>query len=500
MKTSITFSRPVFAVSVAALIIAAGGAGYGLSHLNRSSNSSAPVGDAAKDTGKKVLYWYDPMVPSQHFDRPGKSPFMDMQLVARFAGDSGGDSASVHIDPATLQNLGTRLVSVQSGNFSDTFDAAGALDFNQRDVAVIQARANGFVQRVYARAPGDVVTAGAPIADILVPTWSGAQLEYLAVRQTHDPALEAAARQRLVLLGMPQGLINTVSRTNRPATTVTITTPVGGAIQTLDARQGMTVSMGQTLAQVTSLATVWLTASVPEIQAGQVRVGQAVSADLTAFPNETFNGRVVAILPTTETDSRTLSVRVELPNRSGKLRPGMYATVHLHGDTTSALSVPSEALIRTGKRTLVMMAAGNGGFTPVEVRTGRENGDRTEILAGLSAGDKVVASGQFLIDSEASLAGIQARPLTAMSSANAAPSTGTLYQTRGVIEQVKGDSITLSHEPVPAIGWPAMTMTFRLSSAALATGMKAGDHVSFGFTQKPDGPVIETLQPIGVKP
>ncbi len=483
-------------LSAAIIALVAGSAGFGVAKLQ----GPHPTATAASADKGKVLYWYDPMKPDQHFDKPGKSPFMDMQLVPRYAGDTGDATAGVSIDPTRLQNLGVRLASVERGDFAESFDAAGSLDFNQRDVAIVQARASGFVQRVYARAPGDIVAAGAPIADILVPSWGGAQSEYLAVRQTRDPALEAAARQRLVLLGMPAGLIESVAHNGRISNVVTITTPVGGAIQTLDVRQGMTVSQGQTLAQVTGLSSVWLTASVPEIQAGRVKPGQPITAELTAFPGETFTGRVAAILPTAQAESRTLSVRIELPNKGGKLRPGMFATVHLNGNNSQALFVPSEALIRTGKRTLVMLAGGNGRFTPAEVQIGRESGDRTEVLAGLSAGDKVVASGQFLIDSEASLAGINARPLTGMPPAATASSAPALYQTRGMIEQLKGDSITLSHDPVPAIGWPAMTMTFKLSSATLAKGMKTGDHVTFGFVQKPDGPVIEKIQPMGAKP
>jgi Cu(I)/Ag(I) efflux system membrane fusion protein len=285
------------------------------------------------------------------------------------------------------------------------------LDFNQRDVSVVQARASGFVQRVYARAPGDVVGAGAPMADLLVPTWGGAQAEYLAVRRTGDAPLEAAAHQRLRLLGMPDSLIDQVARDGRERTVVTISTPVGGAIQTLDVRQGMTVAMGQTLAQVNGLGTVWLNAAVPEAQAGQVQPGQGAHAELAAFPGEPFAGKVVAILPTAQADSRTLTVRVELTNPKGRLKPGMFATVHLGGQAQPALSVPSEAVIRTGKRALVMLAADGGRYQPVEVKLGREAGDRTEILAGLSEGQKVVASGQFLIDSEASLNGLQAQPL-----------------------------------------------------------------------------------------
>lgn len=491
MSRPLTLSPAVLAASVAIIALVAGGTGYGIAHLGKSSSSV--VTNASSDT-RKVLYWYDPMVPSQHFDKPGKSPFMDMQLVPRYADDADPGQGGVQIDPARLQNLGMRLATVQRGDFAEDFTVAGQLDFNQRDVAIVQARANGFVQKVYARAPGDVVSAGAPIADILVPSWGAAQGEYLAVRQTGDASLEAAARQRLVLLGMPQGLIDSVAKTGRLVTTVTIATPIGGTIQTLDVRQGMTVSMGQTLAQVSGLSSVWLTAAVPETQAARIKVGQLVTAELTAFPGEPISGHVSAVLPTAQTDSRTLSVRIELPNRDGKLRPGMFATVHLNGRTSSALFVPSEAIIRTGKRTLVMMADGKGRFTPAEVQTGRESDDRTEVLAGLNDGDKIVASGQFLIDSEASLTGVNARPLTA--SIQASSTSPTLYETRGLIEQLKGDSITLSHEAVPAIGWPPMTMTFKLKTAALAKGMKTGNHVSFGFVQTPDGPVIEKLQPM----
>jgi Cu(I)/Ag(I) efflux system membrane fusion protein len=150
---------------------------------------------------------------------------------------------------------------------------------------------------------------------------------------------------------------------------------------------------------------------VPEAQAGTVRIGQAANATLAAFPGQTFAGRVIAILPTTQAESRTLTVRIELSNRGGRLRPGMFASVALGGDQRQALLVPSEAVIRTGARTLVMLALSDGRYRPAEVRTGREGGGKTEILQGLSVGEKVVASGQFLLDSEASLSGIVARPL-----------------------------------------------------------------------------------------
>jgi Cu(I)/Ag(I) efflux system membrane fusion protein len=484
-------------LAAAAIALVAGAAGYGLARL-QPSRSAAP---AATDQ-RPVLYWYDPMVPAQHFDKPGKSPFMDMQLVPKHAGEAGAAAAGgMSIDPARVQNLGVRYAVAERGQLDSSLTAAGVLDFNERDVAIVQAKAAGFVQRVYGRAPGDVIAAGAPLADLLVPEWAGAQAEFLAVRRSGDAALSAAARQRLILLGMPPTTVAEVERSGRPRTILTIATPAGGVIKTLSVRNGMTVSPGQTLAEVNGVGSVWLNAAVPEALAGQVRPGQAVAATLAAYPTETFNGRVAAILPQTNSETRTLTVRVELANPGGRLRPGMFATVRFAGASQPALLLPSEAVIRTGRRTLVMLAQTGGRFQPAEVRTGREGGGRTEILAGLSEGERVVASGQFLIDSEASLSGLQARPLTAQmaamtpasSPASKAMAPPALHESVGRIEQITPQAVTLSHQAVPALQWPAMTMQFRLADPALAKGLKAGDHVRFGFEQAAAGPTVRRI-------
>jgi len=352
------------------------------------------------------------MVPAQHFDKPGKSPFMDMQLQPKYADEAQGSQApGVRIDPARTQSLGVRLAKAERGVLPSGVTASGVIDFNDRDVAVVQAKASGFVQRVYARAPGDVVAAGAPLADILVPEWAGAQGEYLAVRRTGDEALIRASRQRLQLLGMSPATIAAVERSGQVRNVATVATPVGGAIKTLSVRNGMTVTVGQTLAEVNGLGRIWLNAAVPEAIAGQVRLGERASATLAAYSGETFTGRVTAVLPQAQAESRTLTVRIELPNPGGRLKPGMFASVQFGGAAQPALLVPSEAVIRTGRRTLVMLAEPGGRYRPAEIRTGREAGGRTEVLAGLAEGEQVVASGQFLIDSEASLSGTDARPV-----------------------------------------------------------------------------------------
>ena len=393
--------------SLIAAVLIAGGTGY---WLGRPGSDDAVT---AANSGRKVLYYYDPMVPLEHYQDPAALSSMGMKTVPKYVDESGGsaEAPGVKIDPAAMQNLGIRVATAQFGTLAASISATGSIDFNQRDVAIVQARSGGFVARLYARAPGDIIAAGAPLADLQLPEWGGAQTEFLAVKRLGRAALTSAARQRLKLLGMSDGLISNVERSGRTNGTVTITSPIAGVIQTLDARAGMTLAQGQTLAQVTGIDTVWLNAAVPEAQASQVRVGQSASATLTAFPGESFGGRIIAILPTAQADSRTLTVRIALANRGRRLRPGMFAQVALGSDGGAALLVPSEAVIRTGTRTIVMLATGKGGYRPAEVRTGREGGGQTEILAGLAAGETVVASGQFLLDSEASLTGLAVRPL-----------------------------------------------------------------------------------------
>jgi Cu(I)/Ag(I) efflux system membrane fusion protein len=319
------------------------------------------------------------------------------------------------------------------------------------------------------------------------------------------PALIRAARERLALLGMPASLIASVETTGRARNIVTVSTPTGGVIKTLTVRNGMSVAAGETLAEVDGLSRVWLNAAVPEAMTGQLRLGQTASATLAAYPGETFTGRVAAILPQAEAASRTLTVRVELPNPHGRLRPGMFAAVQFAGSLQPALLAPSEALIRTGTRTLVMVSQPGGRYVPAAVTSRREAQGQTEILSGLSEGEQIVASGQFLLDSEASLSGVQLRPASTARAPTAAPASAStpspalraraLLESKGRIEALSAGSITISHEPVPAISWPAMTMTFQLDPPGLAKGLKVGDRVAFGFEQRPAGPVVRRLMP-----
>jgi membrane fusion protein, copper/silver efflux system len=405
-----TAARSHLLAAAAILALAAAGAGgYGLARL-----TAAKPAPTASD-GRKVLYWYDPMVPAQHFDKPGKSPFMDMQLVAKYADEGGGEDATtgVRIDPTASQNLGVRTAEVREGVLADGLLVAGTVAFDERAIAIVQTRAAGFVRKTYGRAPGDVVAAGAPLADLLAPEWGGAQAEYLAVGHTGDAALTAAARQRLRLLGMSEVQIAAVERDGQPRPVITITAPIGGAITKLDVRPGMTLTQGQSLAQINGLDRVWILAAVPEAQGSAIRAGQTVRVTLPRAADTPLSGRVQSVLPEVQGDTRTLQARIELPNPGGRLHPGMLASVAFGAERRSALLVPSEAVIRTGRRDVVLLAQPNGRYQAVEVKTGAESSGQTQITAGLTAGQKVVSSGQFMLDSEASLSGLAVRPLPA---------------------------------------------------------------------------------------
>jgi Cu(I)/Ag(I) efflux system membrane fusion protein len=375
-----------------------------------SAGAAQKAGDVDPTTGKKVLYWHDPMVPGQKFDKPGKSPFMDMQLVPVYA-DGGANEGAVAISPRVQQNLGVRVAEVKSGAQTSTVEASGSVAYNERDVAVVQARSNGFLERLYVRAPLDPVRRGQPLAELYVPDWVAAQEDYLSAKRidagSDAPSrsgLADAAKQRMRLAGMSDGQIAAVEAGGKVQARFTITAPIAGVIGELTAREGMTVMAGAPLFRINGLSTVWVNAEVPEAAAAQVRPGNPVEARTPAVSGAVFKGKVSAILPEVNPATRTIKARIELANPGGQLVPGMFATVSFApAAPKDVLLVPSEAVIQTGKRSVVVVAQGDGKFAPVDVEVGLDSNGQTEIRKGLQAGQKVVVSGQFLVDSEANL-------------------------------------------------------------------------------------------------
>jgi Cu(I)/Ag(I) efflux system membrane fusion protein len=378
--------------------------------------SGETTGDGAEDkrdpkTGRKVLYWHDPMVPNQHFDKPGKSPFMDMQLEPVFAEDAG--SSGIKVDAGLQQSLGIRYATVRRLEAAQSFDAIGTTQFDESMSDVVQSRVTGYIDHLYANAPMQRVAAGAPIASLFVPDWLAPQEEYLALRNDrmdlNDGMLEAA-RARMRALSIPEALVASLDRTGKAQTHLTLFAQQAGVVTELNVRDGAMVSPGQTLAKIAGLSKLWLVVEIPESLALQVQPGMKVDATFAGDASQHFTGHLREILPGINANSRTLQARLEIDNIGLKLTPGMLVRARISGGrTASRLIVPAEAVITTGKRSIVIVRNDDGRLQPVEVAVGNDSGEDTEIKTGLSEGQQVVASGQFLIDSEASLKSVLPR-------------------------------------------------------------------------------------------
>lgn len=501
-------TRKTWWVALAMVLVSVGLAGaWWMKQGSATGPAAGPAKGEVMDgvvqdgSGKRVLYWHDPMTPGQKFDKPGKSPFMDMALVPQYADDEADAGNGIRIPSSVVQNLGVRIGQAEVAVWGSDLQALGRVAFDEHDVRSVQTRVGGFIERLYVRAVGDAIGAGQKIADVYAPDLLAAQHELLALRTLNVPdldALQAAARERLRLLGMNDTEISAIEAAGAPRRRVGVYAPVAGVVQELGMREGAQVMPGQTLLQIAGLERVWVLVDLPERDLGRVRTGQAATVRFAALPDADFRGKVEYVYPKLDAAARTGQVRIQVANPKGRLRPGMYAQVNLAAPRREALTVPAEAVIVTGTRALVIVRE-NGTFRPAEVKTGSEADGRTEILAGLKAGEEVVLSGQFLIDSEASLKGMLAR-LSAGKAASPAATpkapSATVSGT-GIVKEVDPERgrVTLAHGPIPALQWPAMTMSFKLRDPKAAANLKPGANVSFRMTREPEGSdyVIESI-------
>jgi Cu(I)/Ag(I) efflux system membrane fusion protein len=502
-RTKLT--RALIALFVAAVLIGAGyilGARHPRGGLPLAAKAAAVDSTDDGESDRKILYWHDPMVPNQHFDKPGKSPFMDMALQPVYADE--GAAAGIKVDPSLQQNLGIRYAIVKRERTKEGFDAVGATQFDESQVEVVQSRVTGYIDQLHANAPMQRIAKGAPIASLFVPDWLAPQEEYLALKRGYaDSGLLAASRARMRALSIPEEVLKALDRTGKAQSHMTLRAREAGVITELNVRNGAMVIPGQTIAKIAGLSKLWLGVEVPESMALQVHPGMDVKAVFAGDSTRHFTGRIREILPGIDTTSRTLQVRLELDNADFAMTPGMLMRAHISAATaTSRLLVPSEAVITTGKRSVVIVRNEDDRLQPVEVTIGNDRRNDTEILSGLNEGQQVVASGQFLIDSEASLKSVlpkladNAKLGVSMPAAPTAETPSPAYETTGKVEQVAANSITFSHQPVPALSWPAMTMAFNKPAPASFPGVKVGQTVRFVFKQSSDGHQLTEVQQI----
>ncbi|MGJ7530215.1 efflux RND transporter periplasmic adaptor subunit [Variovorax sp. GB1P17] len=488
--------------TMGALLLAALLLATGAFYLGRKTAQPADASMAAPSAvdGRKVLYWHDPMVPGQRFDKPGKSPFMDMQLVPMYADSAtgAGGEEGVKISPSVQQNLGIRYASVRRTETSASFDAVGSVQFDERLNVAVQTRVAGYVEHLSVRAPMERVRKGQALATVFAPEWLGPQNELLALKRSGVSSdLIAAARERMRAMSIPADLIRRSEETGTAQARYVLAAPADGVIAELGVREGVAVTPGMTLFRIAGLEKVWAVVEIPEAQAVHLVRGQKVQAILQADVAQSFDGTLDEILPEVNAATRTLKARFEVDNKSGKLVPGMLLRLQVTGASSTRLIVPAEAVIRTGKRAVVIVRKADGAFEPRDVSLGVDLGDNIEVVSGLAEGDQVVASGQFLIDSEArlrSVLGNMAAPATAPATAASTPAIA-IHKAEGKVESVAPDGITISHGPVATLKWPAMTMGFAKTAPDAFPDIKPGDTVRFEFKEGgPSGYELISIQ------
>lgn len=354
---------------------------------------------------EKPLYWVAPMDANYRRDKAGKSP-MGMDLVPVY-GDAatGADEGvgTIRISPDVVNNLGVRTSTAIYKPRHFEINTVGYITFDEEKLVHIHPRVQGWIEKLYVKAVGDAVQKNQPLYDIYSPELVNAQEELLLALNRNNSQLINAAENRLKALQLPMSAINHLKKSKQVQQTITFYAPQSGVVETLNIREGFFVKPGTTLLSIGDLSEVWLEAEVFERQVNQLKVGAKVTITLDYLPGKIWQGQVDFIYPTLDAKTRTVKIRSRFSNEDGALKPNMFAQVAIHSSVEErALLIPTEALIRTGKQDRVVLALGEGRFKSIAVTVGRYGRENVEILSGLIAGEEVVSSAQFLLDSESS--------------------------------------------------------------------------------------------------
>ena len=362
-----------------------------------------PTAAVAVDDEKEVIYWVAPMDANYRRDKPGKSP-MGMALVPVYASDAGNHSSGVTISPEVIQNLGIRTMAAERSRLWRSIDTVGYVDYDESRVSHIHLRTEGWIEHLAARSEGERVRKGEKLLELYSPDLVNAQDEFVQALVSGNKSLIRASRERLIALGVPTDQVKRLEKTRKVEQNISIYSPQDGVVSKLMVRHGMFVTPKDQVMSLADLSSIWLLAEIYESQADWVKVGLPAEVTLAFLPGRTWEGQVEYIYPSLDPKTRTLKARLRFDNPDEALKPNMYAHVKIFaGAREGIIVIPVEALIRTGRESRVVIALGEGRFASRTVTAGIESGDWVEILSGLEPGEEVVTSGQFLIDSEASL-------------------------------------------------------------------------------------------------
>jgi len=440
---------------------------------------------------KEILYWVAPMDANYRRDKPGKSP-MGMDLIPFYAG-AEEEGSNVKISPVVIQNLGVRTAKAELTRLWRGIDTVGYVDYDESKVSHIHLRTEGWIERLAVESEGERVKKGDFLFDVYSPKLVNAQEELVTALATGNKGLIRATKERLSALGISAAQINKLLKTKKVRQRISIYAPQDGVVSDLPVREGMFVKPSQKVMTLGDLSSVWLLAEVFERQSQWVEVGQPAEVNLSYIPGKSWSGKVEYIYPTLDPITRTLKVRLRFDNPGEKLKPNMYANVKIFGGAReNTIVIPLEGLIRTGRNQRVIIALGDGRFEARKVQSGIESGDYVEILQGVNDGDNIVVSGQFLIDSEASMRASLTRMSAPDNESNTAADAGMSEVKKvpgqGVIKTVNREKhkLKLQHQAIEALGWPAMTMDFSVADDVDLKALSDNDAVMFQLEERDD--------------
>lgn len=457
--------------------------------------------DASADSSeKKLLYWVAPMDKNYRRDGPGKSP-MGMDLVPVYEEDvSGGDDNSIKISPVVENNLGVKVSPVIKEKLAMPVDTVGSVQFDESRIIHIHSRVEGWIEKLGVAASGDSVTKGQTLFELYSPALVSAQEEYLAAIRSGNKNLIKASSTRLYALGLTPAQVKNLSKRRKVDQTISVVAENDGIVIDLNVRKGMYIKPATEVLSFGSLDSVWILGEVFERQAYLVQQGQTVEVELSAMPGKTWQGSVNYIYPQLDPKTRTLSIRVRVPNQDHALKPNMLANLRVLSEASEAsLSIPRQAVIKAGHHSRVVKSVGNGRYQSVLVETGFEGESRAEtehvlvresrvqIHKGLNEGDLVVTSAQFLIDSESNVDADLLRleepgePEQSTEPSNKVITSGKVLKT---IEEMGMVSIT--HDPIPEWDWPTMKMDFAIAESLNLSDFKPGETIQFELEKTGD--------------
>jgi Cu(I)/Ag(I) efflux system membrane fusion protein len=352
---------------------------------------------------KKPLYWIDSMEPTIHYNRPGKSR-MGMELVPVYPENQSEKQSGITISPEVINNLGVRTTLVTKGKITRNIDAVGYIEPNENKINHIHAYTEGWVKKLFVNTVGASVKKNQLLLQIYSPLLVNAQEEYLIAENSDDQDLKQASIKKLQALHLSPQQIQKLIQSKKADQLVDVLSPQEGVLTGLNIREGMHITPDIEMISLVDLSSVWMIAEIYAEQANKIKPNEPAEARLSAYPDKVWKGTVEYIYPQVDPMTRTLKIRLHFNNPDGILKPNMYANVSLLGELNSnVISIPIEALIRSSQGDRVVVALGNGRFSVRKVNTGSVFDDSIEILSGLKPGERIVTSGQFMLDSEANL-------------------------------------------------------------------------------------------------